>query len=319
MKVGVIGAGYWGKKHVEEYHALGYKIFVADISEENLKFCKEKYNAEITKDYNDLLNDPEIKAISICTPNHTHYSIAKDCLNANKNILVEKPITTDVAEAEELIKLSEEKNLYLTVGHIYRFNNAINKLKELIKSNELGEIYSVKVRWANTEYILQPDFHKRIVDRDVLWDLAPHPFDMVNYLFNKNPEQVSCIGESYQIKDKLETAFMNCKIGKTLINMELSWVTPPKTRTFEIIGSKKSAFVECIPQKIKIFDNSTSSFSDLDIKENNTLQDELKHFLVDCLQNKKLSNAPAECGLDSIKILTALENSLKNNQTQILK
>ena len=318
MKVGVIGAGYWGSKHVDEYTKIGVKVVVADLSEENRKLCKEKYNAEATDDYKKLLADPEIKAISICSPNKTHYPFAKDCLNAGKNILVEKPLATSVEEAEELVKLAKEKNLFMTVGHIYRYNNAVDKVKELIESGELGEIYSVKIKWINTEYTFQPDFHKRVFDRDVLWDLAIHPFDMINYLFGENPEQISCIGESYQIKDKIETIFISCKLKKILMNVELSWVTPPKTRILEIIGSKKSVFVECIPQKIKIFDNATEKITDLPIKENNTIQTELMSFL-NCVEGNETSRAPATIGLDNVKMLIATEQALKEKKTILLK
>ena len=76
MKVGVIGAGYWGKKHVDEYSALGHEIFVSDLSEENLEFCRLNYNAKTTNDYHDILNDDEIKTVSICTPNPTHHKIS---------------------------------------------------------------------------------------------------------------------------------------------------------------------------------------------------------------------------------------------------
>ena len=145
MKVGVIGAGYWGKKHVDEYSALGHEIFVSDLSEENLEFCRLNYNAKTTNDYHDILNDDEIKTVSICTPNPTHHKISIESLECGKNILLEKPIDVNSNESEKIIQLAKEKNLVLLIGHIFRFNNAIMKTKEIIQSKSLGKIFTVNL------------------------------------------------------------------------------------------------------------------------------------------------------------------------------
>ena len=308
-KVAVIGGGYWGKKHVEEYSALDADIIVADLIDENLKHCAEKYGAKVTKDYKDILSDDKIKAISICTPNETHYKIAKDCLNAGKNILVEKPLAMTVEQGEELFDLAKDNSSTLAVGHIFRFNNAINKVKEMIEDYELGEIRIVKLKWANVEPLFE--------DRDVIFDLAPHPFDIINYLFKKNPDEVSCIGNAYRrSKNKgVEAVFINCVLREIIINIELSWLTPPKNRSLVVVGSNKSVLVNCTAQTIKVVEGD--KYYDLEIIPNNTIRTELQSFL-SCIDDKTKQNvSDGEVGLDIVKMIEICQKSL--NGKQVLK
>lgn len=302
MKVGVIGAGYWGKKHVDEYTNIGAKLLVSDLVEDNLKFCREKYGVDTTKDYSDILNDKSINAVSICTPNQTHYSIAKECLEAGKNILLEKPMTLNYEDAIDLVRISKDSGLVLTVGHIFRFNSALNRMRKLLEEKALGnEIYIIRLSWTNLE---------RVWDRDIIFDLAPHPFDIVNYLFGKNPEIVSSIGEPFRKKVGEEAAFINAKLGKTLVSLELSWLTPEKIRRLVVVGSEKTAFVECVKQKIKIYDYETKEETDIPITPNNTIQDELRHFL-DCVKtNKGKSINDGDIGAEIVKVLENAKNLL---------
>ncbi|HLC39842.1 MAG TPA: Gfo/Idh/MocA family oxidoreductase, partial [archaeon] len=268
MKMGVIGAGYWGIKHIEEFAALGADIVAADLIDDNLKRAKEKFNARTTNDYHEILNDPEISGVTICTPNQTHYSICKEFLNAGKNVFVEKPLAMSAKECEELISLAKQKGLVLAVGHIFRFNNAVRRIKEMIERNEFGDVYIIKMKWTN----LQPLFE----DRDVIFDLAPHPFDIVNFLFSKYPDEISCVGNAYRRKQEPEAVFINGRLGRTIINIELSWLTPMKDRSMILIGSKKSAYVELTDQKVRIYEGE--QLKELEIIQNNTIRDELNHF-----------------------------------------
>ena len=106
MKVAVIGIGYWGKKHVEEYDQLGHDVVICDNDEKNISECKEKFPFAIVKTFEQLLGDTEIEAISICTPNETHFRIAKKCMESNKHVFLEKPIVTNLEDAVSLKKIS---------------------------------------------------------------------------------------------------------------------------------------------------------------------------------------------------------------------
>ena len=306
VSVAVIGVGYWGKKHVEEYVALGADVTVADLNEGSLKFCAEKHHVETTKDYKDILANDKIKAVSICTPNETHYKITKDCLEAGKNVLVEKPLAMSIDQGGELIDLAKDKGSTLAVGHIFRFNNAINKVKAMIESYELGEIRIVKFKWTNVEPLFE--------DRDVIFDLAPHPFDIINYLFKINPDEVSCIGSAYRrSKNKgVEAVFINGILGEVIINIELSWLTPPKTRELVVVGSNKSVLVNCTAQTVKVVEDNKSY--DLDIIPNNTIRTELQSFL-SCIDDKSKQNiSSGSVGLDIVKMIAICQKSLSEKR-----
>jgi len=304
MKVGVIGAGYWGKKHVEEFFNLGADIIVSDMIEDNLKQCKEKYNAVTTADYWDILNDADVAGVTICTPNSTHYKICKDALNAGKNVLVEKPLAMSVEECKDLIRLAEEKKLVLSVGHIFRFNNAVLKIKAMIDNGEIGDIYIMKLKWTNFERLFE--------DRDVIFDLAPHPYDIINFLFNRYPDEVSCVGNAYRRKNEPEAVFINGRLGSTIINLELSWLTPVKDRSMILVGSKKSLFVNLTEQRIQVYEDN--QMKDLNIIQNNTISDELANFL-ECIKDGKISTNDGLSGLYTIKMIEITRQSLFEKKT----
>lgn len=306
-EVGVIGVGYWGRKHVEEYVALGKKVFVADLLDANLDFCSEKFGVKTTKNYRDLLLDNSITAVSICTPNNSHYPLAKEFLESHKNVMVEKPLAMTIDEGRQLIDIAKDNRVILSVGHIFRFNNAITKIKDMVENYEFGDIRIMKLKWTNMEPLFE--------DRDVIFDLAPHPFDIINYIFKKNPDEVSCIGNAYRrSKAKgVEAVFINCGLDETIINIELSWLTPPKTRSLVIVGSKKSALVNCTSQTITIVENDNSSYN-LEIIPNNALRDELCTFLNCTTAESEQNISNGYVGLDILKMIEICNDSLKEKR-----
>lgn len=312
MKVGVIGAGYWGKKHVDEYSALGHEIFVSDLSDHSLEFCELNYGAQTTNDYHDVLNDDEIKTISICTPNATHHQFAIESLKAGKNILLEKPMDINSDESDKIIQLAEEKNLVILVGHIFRFNNAITKTKQIIESTSLGKIFNVNFLWNNLEPIYR--------DRDILFDLSVHPLDILDNLFRKTPKNIHCVGSGFR-QNNAEFAIINCQIENDLsnkdifVNIELSWLNPIKNRKMIIIGSEKTMIVECVQQKIQIMNNQSGVIESLNIHPNNTIRDELEYFLnLSYGKTKENFNAPhGKIAKKIIKTIEQTNKSLNNN------
>ncbi len=304
IKTGIIGAGYWGKKHVEEYNALGLETFVSDLSAENLKFCSDKYGSTTYSDYRKILGDPSIKTVSICTPNSTHYKICREALESGKNVLVEKPFTLTYDKALELIKIAESKKLTLTVGHIYRFNNAIEKVKALVASGALGDIYTVNFKWTNLEPVW--------ADRDIIFDLGAHPLDIVLNIFGKTPKNVFCNGAGFR-QENPEAAIINYNLGNVFVSMELSWVNPVKARVMTIVGSKKTLEADCVNQTIKMTDNATKSVTDVPVLRNNTLGDELAHF-IDSANSGRRAIHDAEIGGRVVRLLELASNSLQQKK-----
>jgi predicted dehydrogenase len=301
VKVGVVGVGYWGKKHVEELRALGAEVFVADPSLRDLETCRQKFGAHPWA-LEDILSDREIVGVTICTPIPTHYQISKRALQAGKHTLVEKPLATTVRQAEYQIRLASRNRLLLAVGHIYRFNNAINRVKQLLHDRYFGDIYIVKYVWTNLEPIYR--------DRDIISDLAPHPFDITEYLFGGKVDEISCVANSYRQRDLVEAAFINCRLGRTLVSIELSWLTPVKQRLMYIVGSERSASINCQAQKIE----PLNSEQPITIQQNNTIRDELHHFL-DCIENGTRSVADGESAVTAIRMVELTQKALRGKRT----
>ena len=144
VEIGVLGVGEWGKNHARVYRELENSnlVMVADLSGMRLKKLKKTYKVAVTNDYRDILNNPEIEAVSVCTPSSTHFEIVKECLEAGKHVLVEKPLCLDSLSAQKLIDISEKQKKILMVGHIFRFNPAVRKLKDEINKDNFGTILS---------------------------------------------------------------------------------------------------------------------------------------------------------------------------------
>lgn len=304
FQVGMIGAGYWGKKIIDEFSNIPNVSIeaIADLSDDNLKFCVDRFGIRKTlKDYRDLLAIPEIKAVAIATPNITHYEICKAALDAGKHVLVEKPITHDSKKGWKLVKLAEEKNLTLSVGHIFRFNNAIAEAKRLIEQRFLGKIFLMDFTWTNQE--------KLFTDRDVVLDLAPHMFDMMNYLINKWPIEITAVAASH--RDNIhETAHIHAKFKEgPLSSMLISWVIPKKTRQVSLIGESRSMFINAVAQEISVFESGYTYR--LGVERNNTIGDELLHF-IDSIGNplSEIKNS----GIVGVKTIEMIEASLKSIQ-----
>jgi predicted dehydrogenase len=273
FNVAVLGVGYWGKKIVDEYNNIpGVNVrAVSDQMDKNLDFCRDRYGVEgLFHDYREVLEDPSITAVNVALPNALHFQAAKDALEAGKHVLVEKPIALSSREGKELVDLAEEMNLTLSVGHIYRFNNAMNEVRRLARSNFFGRTFFMNLMWMN----LEPSYP----DRDVIIDLAPHTFDIANFIFDAWPTMISCTGRAYRRESMEETAFISSEMPDgTIAHATLSWLTPRKVRTVEIVGENRSALIDAVSQEVTVYESGYTYR--LGVERNNTIQTELVHFL----------------------------------------
>lgn len=305
IKVGVIGSGYWGKKVINEYYLLSQKepyvklIGVCDALDSALDGYREKLGIPlITTEYLKLLHSSEIDAVHICTPNETHYQICRDALKVGKHVLVEKPMTLSTEKAYELVDLAEKKGLVLSVGHIFRFNNALFELRKRIKEGYFGDICHLRLQWT---VLMEPP-----KGRDIITDLAPHPFDIINYLLDDWPVKLRCVAHS-RTKDVDDLAYVDLELSQGVTaHVELSWQLPGKTRRVSILGSERIADCDCLNQKVSIYEDD-SSF-ELDIDVNNTIETELRHF-IDSVNNNGLENGfkIENSGILGAKIVELLE------------
>lgn len=306
MKVGVIGAGYWGRKIVTEYLALAEEgrvesVVVCDTDKRRFAPFRNEPRASYVGTA-DALFASDVQAINICTANESHYPLAMQGIEAGKHVLVEKPMTMDSRQGYDLVLRAQEAGRVLAVGHVYRFNNAVHGLKEMLKRGDLGDVYHFKLEWAT---LCDP-----VPGRDILWDLAPHPFDILHFLTGEWPEAITCRARPIRRPTLEELAYITVELPSgPLAQIDLSWVTPGKTREIVAVGSKGSVRVDTLAQRTVLHVDG----ADIDVSRpaNNTIRDELLHF-VDCAKDGR----PAVNGnLVGARVVSLIEHTIKSSRT----
>jgi predicted dehydrogenase len=316
FNVAVIGAGYWGKKVISEYLHLAKadnKVdlsMVCDVKDENLGYCREKFDVSKEKlklSHREVFNSRSVDAVHICTPNETHHEICKQALLAGKHVLLEKPMAMCAKHAWELVGLAEHKGLILQVGHIFRFSNALKTVRDLVTQDYFGTLYYLKLQW--TTLMSSP------LGRDIIFDLGPHPVDILNYVLKRWPSKVTCKARAYRRKLLEELAYFTLEFDTDLIaHVELSWLQPGKVRRLDVIGSERSAMIDCLDQSIQIHENGDGDAFSLDVVRNNTILDEVDHFAQSVMSGENSSN-PGDIGATNTAVLEALKRSLEEGKT----
>ena len=317
LNLAVIGAGYWGKKIIAEIQTLSQSGFpvnlysVADNSPIALDQCKKMFGPLNYKlDYHELLSDPKVSAVHICSPNSTHYQVASEFLSRGKHALVEKPLAVRSSEAFELVRLASQKGLVLSTGHVHRFNNGIRALRRMLASGVLGEPYYLRLRWTG--------LLARQTNREVITDLGPHPFDICNNLIGTWPVKVSCKGRNYRNGAGYEMATIYAEHpGGLDANIELSWLDPEKHRDVTVVGSNASALLDCLDQRL--FLQRENGPERVLVVPNNTLREEVMHF-TRCIEwndypERYPNLSDGTLGANVVKLLEAATRSLRQEST----
>ena len=307
VNVGVIGVGAMGENHVRVYHKMeeANLIAISDVNERALKRIEKKYETTGYTDYNELLENPEIEAVSICVPTTFHHSVVMEAIKNKKHVLVEKPIAFTLEEAEEMIAAAKEAGVILATGHVERFNPAVQKAKELVDDGVIGDIVSA---FAKRVGPLPP----RIKDVGVAIDLAIHDLDVMNYLFDENIVQVygvmNSILDDCEFEDHAEimVSFDNESTGI----IEVNWLTPYKRRELELTGTDGIISVDYIEQSIDVFGKFAQ---DIEIKHEEPLKEELKSFL-NAVENDQEPEITGEDGLKALKMVIAANKSSRSSK-----
>jgi predicted dehydrogenase len=209
--------------------------------------------------------------------------------------------------AWELVGTAEHKHLILQVGHIFRFNNALRTVRDLITENYLGELYYLKLEWTT----LSPS----PVNRDIIFDLGPHPIDILNFLLNRWPVRATCKAEAYRRESLEELAYFTLEFEKKLMaHVELSWLQPGKKREVIVVGSERSMVVDCLNQTVGVYENADGDKFALQTTANNTILDELAHFASSVSINKNGRNS-GSVGAKNVAVLESLKRSLAQRRT----
>ncbi len=308
-RIAVIGSGYWGRKVIREILEVGKATgqvelhSVVDSFPGSLAQAQQEFGPSIKYklDYQDLLQDSTLSGIHISTPNATHFEIASRFLRAGKDVLVEKPLTLKTVDSYELVRLAIENKRVLSVGHIHRFNNGVRELRRVIAEGRIGEPYYVNMRW--TAY-MTPQFQ-----REVITDLAPHPFDICNYALDAWPEKISCKGRGYRTKQNEEVAYITGEHKNGLLaHIEVSWLDRDKRREVTVMGSEGTAYLDCLSQKLSVEDGTGKR--EVPVMPSNTIASEVVHF-ADCIRSNRDSASFANCsdGMLGARVVSLLEAS----------
>jgi predicted dehydrogenase len=213
----------------------------------------------------------------------------------------------EARQAWELVGIAKSAGLCLQVGHIFRFNNALKLVRDLVAHGYFGDVYYLKLQW--TTLMDSP------LNRDIIFDLGPHPVDILNYLLNKWPLKVACQARAYRRAELEELAYMTMEFDNHVIaHVELSWLQPGKIRDATLIGSQRSAVVDCVNQSIRICENGGTEIFNLPVQSNNTILDETKNYAESIIGKVNHKNTGSS-GARNVAILGHLKESLMQEKT----
>ena len=234
LRFGVIGWGVWGPKVARNLDGLPHAsvTMVADIARHRLVpiSVNQPWIRATTRAEEVFLSD--VDGVVIATPVQTHYQLAKEALLHGKHVLVEKPLTADVAEAEELVELAQAVKRTLMVGHTFEYSPAVNELRKMIQGGDLGKIYSVETERVNLGLFRH--------DINVIWDLAPHDVSILLYLFGKTPEHISVQAHAHLQSHICDSAHLDLRFADGMTShIHVSWLHPCKIRRVTIIGDAR--------------------------------------------------------------------------------
>jgi predicted dehydrogenase len=236
LRFAVIGWGYWGPKIARNLDGLPNTMvsMVADLDARRLlPLSINQPGVQTTTQVEQVLRS-DVDGVVIATPVRTHYRLAKEALLKGKHVLVEKPLTASVAEAEELVDLAQRQERILMVGHTFEYNPAVNELRKLVQSGELGKIYCVEAERVNLGLFRN--------DINVIWDLAPHDISILLYVFGKRPEQIKVQAHAHLQAQIQDVAHLDLSFADGMsAHIHVSWLHPCKIRRVTVIGDKKMA------------------------------------------------------------------------------
>jgi len=329
----LVGCGYWGVNYVRVFSELPNAriAVVCDQREERLRDIQKRFpRVCVTTDLEDALQNPGAQAAVICTGATTHHTLIKQCLQAGKHVMVEKPMTTCSADGEELVKLAAQQSLTLMVGHTFIYNNAVRRVKQCL--SDVGQLYYLYARRTN----LGPIRH----DVNAVWDLAPHDISIFNYWMDSEPEWVSAVGSrvlhngiATQTHGREDVGFVSLGYpGGVIAHIHVSWADPHKVREMVVVGSRERiVFNDMNPlEAVRIFEKGVSvqdeqssygehqlTLRDGDIisphiEPGEPLRAECAHF-IDCIRTGAKPLTSSKEGLDVVRVMEAIDRSMAAN------
>ncbi len=331
IQLAVIGAGNWGFNHVRTFAQLpgGHLHAVSDLVPTNLQKVRQQFPEVLTEsDYRKVLDLAGLQAVVVATTAASHYEIARAALERGLHVLVEKPMTLDIRESQDLIELARKQQRVLMVGHILLYHPVVVRLKQCIQEGVLGSIHYIYSKRVNLGQVRK--------DENSLWSLAPHDISVMLHLLGQLPESVSATGQAFLRQTIQDVVFFTLRFpGGQIAHSHASWLDPGKIRQFTIVGSRQMAvFDDMEPaEKLRLYNKgvdiaeSYNSYGEAltlrqgditipAIKMSEPLRNECLHFL-ECIREGKQPISDGENGLAVLQVLQAAQRSLEQGGASI--
>jgi predicted dehydrogenase len=331
LRVGVVGFGYWGPNLVRNIAKSTETelIVICDGSSVNLEKAKSAYpDVLVCGDVEQMLSEHQIDAVVVASSVPSHFAVARSVILAGKHCFVEKPLTLNSADAEELVRLAAEKDVVLLVDHLLIYHAAVREIKRIIESGELGEVLYLYAQRLNLGKVRTAE--------NAFWSLAPHNVSIALYLLGEEADALSATGSDYLNKGIQDVIFASLHFpsGKSA-HIHVSWLDPHKVRKFTIVGTKKMlVFDDMDPDnKIWIYDKGVGApdsamaygedlslrFGEIRIpalKMREPLADVLSHF-VSCCRGDAQPESDGVAGLAVVRVLEAVDGSIEQGGTPV--
>jgi predicted dehydrogenase len=325
VRVGMVGLGAWGWGVARNFAELRNAQLVSccDADPKRRELATRNWAVKAFASMDEMLREDSVEAVAIAAPAVTHFELARQALQADRDVFVEKPFTLSVRHAEELIELADKKKRILMVGHLLEYHPVIRRLKTMVQSGELGPVYYIYGQRVNLGRIRG--------DENALWSFAPHDISQILYMLDMVPTDVSVRGQSYIQQGVEDVVFMSLFFeNRIMAHIHLSWLDPHKVRRTTIVGAKKMAVFDdaTTTEKLRIYDNHAEMppartygeaiqvrFGDIwipRVENTEPLRIECQHF-IDCVQERKTPLTDGQDGLRVVRILEAAQRSLEQD------
>jgi predicted dehydrogenase len=324
ITMAVAGAGDWGRNLIRNFHSMpeAELRWICDLRRERLDLMAELFpGVKTTENLDEILQDEDVRAVVVATTAPTHAEVARKVLASGRHAFVEKPVTLDPADAEELCRLAEEKGLVLMVGHLLLYHPAVEHLRTLVQSGELGPIHYL--------YSQRVNLGKIRADENALWSFAPHDISVMLHLLDALPEDVSARGQAYLREGVEDVVFVNLHFASGIMGqIQLSWLDPHKLRRFTVVGRQKMVVFDDMEasEKLKIYDKGADlpgdyagygdyiglRFGDIvipRIASAEPLRLECREF-IRCIEEGDKPRSDGYNGLEVLRVLEAAQRSL---------
>lgn len=327
--IAIIGCGNWGVNYVRVFTELPQATVIAavDVREERRQAVERRFPTVSTcQEYEEVLDNPLVVGVVVSTPASTHYSLVRDSLSSGKHVLVEKPMTTDVWQAEELARLANESEALLMVGHTFLYNPGIKRMKACMDEDDFGKVYYVHGLRTNLGPIRE--------DVNAIWDLASHDVSIFNYLLDSTPTWASAVGATVLGNGGEDVGFVTlCYPDGVLGHIHVSWADPHKVRQVTVVGSNKRICFDDLNsvERVRIFEKGVAaepveanSFGEFRllvregdiisprVEPSEPLKNQCTHFL-DCIRTGTQPATDARNGLEVVKVMVAIQASMARN------